>query len=101
MAVVLLWQPAAALSAGFWLSFGLVGALIWATAGRKTPRDVLDYIHNDDFRLPQLTWRDKLRLAAQAQWAATLLGGVATIALFGLLPVFSPLANALAIPLFS
>ena len=101
MAVVLLWQPAAALSAGFWLAFGLVGALIWATAGRKTPRDVQDYIHNDDFRLPQLTWRDKLRLAAQAQWAATLLGGVATIALFGLLPVFSPLANALAIPLFS
>ena len=101
MAVVLLWQPAAVLSAGFWLSFGLVGALIWATAGRKTPRDVLDYIHNDDFRLSQLTWRDKLRLAAQAQWAATLLGGVATIALFGLLPVFSPLANVLAIPLFS
>ena len=101
MAAVLLMQPAAALSAGFGLSFGLVGALIWATAGRKTPRDVLDYIHNDDFRLPQLTWRDKLRLAAQAQWAATLLGGVATIALFGLLPVFSPLANALAIPLFS
>nr|WP_314488006.1 DNA internalization-related competence protein ComEC/Rec2 [uncultured Kingella sp.] len=105
MTVVLLWQPAAALSAGFWLSFGLVGALIWATAGRKSKRDVLVYIQHDDvdddFRLPELTWRDKLRIAASAQWAATLLGGVATIALFGLLPIFSPLANAVAIPLFS
>lgn len=105
MVAVLLLQPAAALSAGFWLSFGLVGALIWATAGRKSKRDVLVYIQqddaDDDFRLPELTWRDKLRIAASAQWAATLLGGVATIALFGLLPIFSPLANAVAIPLFS
>ena len=105
MAAVLLLQPAAALSAGFWLSFGLVGALIWATAGRKSKRNVLVYIRqddaDDDFRLPELTWRDKLRIAASAQWAATLLGGVATIALFGLLPIFSPLANAVAIPLFS
>ena len=105
MAAVLLLQPAAALSAGFWLSFGLVGALIWATAGRKSKRDVLVYVQHDDvaddFRLPELTWRDKLRIAASAQWAATLLGGVATIALFGLLPIFSPLANAVAIPLFS
>ena len=105
MAAVLMLQPAAALSAGFWLSFGLVGALIWATAGRKSKRDVLVYIRqddaDDDFRLPELTWRDKLRIAASAQWAATLLGGVATIALFGLLPIFSPLVNAVAIPLFS
>lgn len=105
MAAVLMLQPAAALSAGFWLSFGLVGALIWATAGRKSKRDVLVYVQHDDvdddFRLPELTWRDKLRIAASAQWAATLLGGVATIALFGLLPIFSPLANAVAIPLFS
>ena len=86
MAAVLALQPAAALSAGFWLSFGLVGALLWVSA----------------FRLPEKqSWRAKLKTAVRAQWAATLAGGVGTVALFGLLPVFSPLANAVAIPLFS
>lgn len=86
MAAVLALQPAAALSAGFWLSFGLVGALLWISA----------------FRLPEKqSWRAKLKTAVRAQWAATLAGGVGTVALFGLLPVFSPLANAVAIPLFS
>ncbi len=92
MAAVLLYQPMAVLAVGFWLSFGLVAALLWALA----------------FRLPEMGqrsfWRHRIIVLKQAvigQWAATLVGGVATIYLFGLLPIFSPLVNAVAIPLFS
>lgn len=87
MAVVLLYQPFAVLTAGFWLSFGLVAALMWVLSWRIAPR--------------QRTWRTRLHGALLGQWAATLLSGVATVFLFGLLPVFSPLVNALAIPWFS
>lgn len=87
LAAVLLFQPAAVLAAGFWLSFGLVGGLIWTLA----------------FRLSDVSgnWRTRLRQAAAGQWSATLLGGVASVFLFGLLPLFSPLVNAVAIPWFS
>lgn len=87
LAAVLLFQPTAVLAAGFWLSFGLVGGLLWVLA----------------FRLPepQQNWRVRLRQAVMGQWSATLLGGVATVFLFGLLPLFSPLVNAVAIPFFS
>lgn len=83
MSVVLLWQPMAILAVGFWLSFGLVAALIWVSAFR---------LHE-----PQ-SW---LRTFFRTQYAATVIGSLASIYWFGLLPVFSPLANALAIPFFS
>lgn len=87
LAAVLLFQPTAVLAAGFWLSFGLVGGLVWVLA----------------FRLPEtkLSWRGKLKQAVAGQWSATLLGGLAAMHLFGLLPLFSPVTNALAIPWFS
>lgn len=86
MTLVLLWQPMGVLSVGFWLSFGLLGAMMW----------VLSH------RLPAFSsWSNTLMLAIKGQWAATLCGGVATIFLFGSLPVFSPLVNAVAIPWFS
>lgn len=91
MAAVLIFQPAAVLSVGFWLSFGLVGGMLWALAARK-------------FIMRETTWQRRLTILKQAimaQWAATLLGGVAGIYLFGGLPVFSPLVNAVAIPFFS
>lgn len=81
LALILLYQPTAALSVGFWLSFGLVGTLLWALVGR----------------LPEKKWIQ----IVQAQWAATLIGGLATIAFFGVLPIFSPVVNAVAIPFFS
>ncbi|XXQ69323.1 DNA internalization-related competence protein ComEC/Rec2 [Neisseriaceae bacterium B1] len=87
MTAVLLFQPFAVLTVGFWLSFGLVGALMWALSWRLRPRET--------------SWQTKLYDAIHGQWAATLVGGVATVFLFGLLPVFSPLVNALAIPWFS
>lgn len=87
LAAVLLLDPAAALSAGFWFSFGLVGVLVWAFA----------------FRLPETrrTWRSRLKQAAWAQSAAAAAGMCATAFWFGQMPLFSPVANALAIPFFS
>lgn len=78
---VLIYQPSSVLSAGFWLSFGLVAALLWGLAYRigiaKTTQ----------------IW--------QGQWVAS----VASLPLlaygFGLIPVFSPLVNMVAIPIFT
>lgn len=87
MAVVLLYQPMAVLAVGFWLSFGLVGALMWVLAWRTQARVIVR--------------KQRWIQALMGQWAATLCGGVATVFLFGTLPVFSPLVNAVAIPWFS
>lgn len=81
LAAVLLYRPASVLAAGFWLSFGLVAVLLWALA----------------YRLPESGWRQALR----GQWAAAGAGTLASVWLFGLLPLFSPLVNAVAIPWFS
>ncbi|QMT30881.1 DNA internalization-related competence protein ComEC/Rec2 [Alysiella filiformis] len=88
---VLLFQPAAVLSVGFWLSFGLVGGLLWTFVARLQPQRqsrLKNKIH-------------ALKQAIIAQWAATLLGGIMTIYGFGALAVYSPLVNAVAIPVFS
>ncbi|MDO4878838.1 MAG: DNA internalization-related competence protein ComEC/Rec2 [Neisseria sp.] len=79
-ALVLLLDPAAALAAGSWLSFGLVAALLWAGSWR-----------GGSFR----------QSALMAQWAATLMSVVAVGWFFGAVPLLSPLANAVAIPWFS
>lgn len=89
---VLVYQPMAVLAVGFWLSFGLVGGLLWALAFRLSDSE------------QQSFWQRRwtvLKQAVMGQWSATLLGGVATIYLFGVLAVFSPLVNAVAIPFFS
>ncbi len=80
-AVVLL-DPFAVLAPGFWLSFLTVGALLWLSA-RRTGR---------------LHW---LRGWAGTQWAATLASFPLLLFLFQQLPLVSPLANAVAIPLVS
>lgn len=81
LTVVLLYQPTSVLAAGTWLSFGLVGGLIW-TLG---------------FRLPERGWKQAIR----GQWAATLLGAIGSVYFFGVLAPFSPMVNAIAIPFFS
>src|SRR5690606_38242493 len=80
-AVVLL-DPFAVLAPGFWLSFLTVGALLWLSA-RRTGR---------------LHW---LSGWAGTQWAATLASFPLLLFLFQQLPLVSPLANAVAIPLVS
>lgn len=87
LTIVLTYQPTATLSIGFWLSFGLVAVLIWALS----------------FRLPetQHNMLTTLKQATFAQGAISLISAMATIFFFGLLPLFSPLVNAIAIPFFT
>jgi competence protein ComEC len=86
---VLLWDPWATLTPGFWLSFGAVGLLLYASVGRlRAP--------------PAAGWRGRLRDAfrdgAHAQWVVTLGLAPMTLALFQQASLIAPVANAVAIP---
>jgi competence protein ComEC len=79
---VLLIDPWAVLSAGFWLSFGAMAAILWVTFGRVA--------------LP-----DKLRGWVSVQAAVTLALAPALLLLFQQVSLISPFANAIAIPVVS
>lgn len=79
---VLLFDPWAVLSAGFWLSFGAVGVILYVLGGRITPNR---------------GWR----AAVHIQVAIALAMTPALLALFNAFSIVSPVANALAIPLVS
>lgn len=81
MAVVV-FDPFAVLSVGFWLSFGVVGFLIWAGANRMG-------------KIQQ--WQ----VWVGTQWAATVASMPILLVVFGQFPLVSPLANAVAIPVVS
>ncbi|MFV2029488.1 DNA internalization-related competence protein ComEC/Rec2 [Neisseria sp. S1] len=83
LAMVLLIEPSAVLDNGFWLSFGLVAALLWISFGRNRK-----YISG---------WR----LAVDGQLAVTVLSVIVLGVLFSSVPIISPLVNAVAIPWFS
>jgi competence protein ComEC len=89
LAAVLLWDPWATLTPGFWLSFGAVGLLLYASVGRL--RDA-----------PAAGWRARLRDVfrdgAHAQWVVTLGLAPMTLALFQQVSLIAPVANAVAIP---
>ncbi len=80
--VVVLLDPWAVLSAGFWLSFGAVAAMLLATTAR----------------VGKPHW---LRAWWAPQWAVTLALAPVLLLLFGQFSLISPLANAFAIPLVS
>ncbi|MDO4997424.1 MAG: DNA internalization-related competence protein ComEC/Rec2 [Neisseria sp.] len=82
LAAVLLLDPSATLAVGTWLSFGMVGVLLWSSAHRLEE---------------WATWKTALRGQIAASWATLLGAGF----LFAAVPVFSPLVNAVAIPWFS
>lgn len=79
---VLLVDPWAVLSAGFWLSFGAVGVILYLLAGRTG-------------RIPG--WR----AAAATQGGITLATAPALVVLFNGFSLLSPVANAFAIPVVS
>lgn len=87
LAVVLLLDPWAVLASGFWLSFGAVAAILYATAGR----DVLGRPGR---------W-SAVRLAARTQYAVTLGLVPLSVLLFSQVSLVGPLANAVAIPVVS
>jgi competence protein ComEC len=82
LVLVLLLDPWAVTSAGFWLSFGAVAVLFQAGSGRIRPEHWL------------ARW-------GRAQWAVTLGMIPALLALFHSFSLVSPLANAVAIPVVS
>ncbi|MEC5396673.1 DNA internalization-related competence protein ComEC/Rec2 [Uliginosibacterium sp. H1] len=89
--LVLLIDPWAVLSAGFWLSFGAVAALL--VAARSTG-------DADAEGMPaQLWWRAGQWL--RAQWAITLLTLPLLLGVFQQFSLVSPLANLVAIPVVS
>lgn len=82
LATAVLVDPWALLAVGFWLSFGAVGALMYADAyavGRRS------------------AWR----AAVRTQWSATWAMVPLLLLLFGQVSLVSPLANAFAIPAVS
>jgi len=80
--MVLLLDPWAVSSAGFWLSFGAVGLLFYIGTGR-------------------LGEGRRLAAWARAQWAVTVGMVPALLALFQQFSLVSPFANAVAIPVVS
>lgn len=89
LVVVLIWDPWASLSPGMWLSFGAVGLLLYAGAGRLA-------------RSPPRLRRQRailvLREAARTQWIVTIGLVPGTLALFQQVSLVSGVANAIAIP---
>lgn len=81
VALVLLYDPLAVLSVGFWLSFLLVAALMWAGEGNGQT--------------------SKLQQLFQSQWAAGIASLVLVAFMFGSVPLASAPVNALAIPWFT
>jgi competence protein ComEC len=87
LGIVVLMDPWAMLWPGFWLSFGAVGVILYASAGRL----------GFEVKGMRAAWRT----AARTQYAVTLGLVPLTMLLFGQVSLVSPVANAVAIPLVS
>ncbi|MGZ3183963.1 MAG: DNA internalization-related competence protein ComEC/Rec2 [Telluria sp.] len=84
--VVVLLDPWSVLAPGFWLSFGAVGAILFAGVGR------MEGGHG---------WRPAMHAASRTQLAVTVGLVPLTMLLFAQFSLASPLANAVAIPVVS
>ena len=90
-AVVVLLDPWAVMWPGFWLSFGAVAVILYASSGRAAaPPDTR-----------RARWLAALAQAGRTQYAVTLGLVPLTMLLFAQVSLASPLANALAIPVVS
>lgn len=82
LAVTVFLDPWAVLAPGFWLSFGAVAVIVYASGGRlQRPHWLLEAVHS--------------------QWAVTLGLMPLLLVLFHQTSLISPVANAFAIPLIS
>jgi competence protein ComEC len=100
-AVVVL-DPWAVMWPGFWLSFGAVATILYATTGRtqsraEEPPVIGPAVPSTD----SARWLGSLRAAAHVQYVVTLGLVPLTMLLFGQVSLVSPIANAFAIPLVS
>ena len=89
LAAVVVWDPWAGLTPGFWLSFGSVGLLLYANVGRLAANPPAT-------RMARMA--HALHLAARTQALVTIGLVPMTLAIFQQVSLISPLANTLAIP---
>lgn len=90
LVVVLLLDPWAGMSPGFWLSFVAVGLLLWAALS--------EHVSSNE----QRSWRQRLNLwfkgFGRTQWAVTIGTLPFLLLFFSQFSLISPLTNAVAIP---
>ncbi|UGQ48430.1 DNA internalization-related competence protein ComEC/Rec2 [Massilia endophytica] len=108
--VVVLFDPWAVMWPGFWLSFGAVAIILYASVGRTSlhktmrPADLDGQGPYPERGAPLPRGRRllaNLRAAVNTQYAITLGLVPLTMLLFAQISIVSPLANAIAIPLVS
>ena len=90
---VLLFDPWAVLWPGFWLSFGAVATILYATVGRVSAMP--------EARGTRASLLYQLALGAHTQYVVTVGLVPLTVLLFSQVSLVSPVANALAIPVIS
>ncbi|ACC70625.1 ComEC/Rec2 family competence protein [Paraburkholderia phymatum] len=111
LGLVLLVDPWAVVSAGFWLSFCAVGAILFAMSGhariaRNTSRDAgleegeRTFVMRcgDALRLCIGGLNERIRSGARVQLAVTIALAPLTVCFFSQIPLIGPFANAFAIP---
>ncbi|CAD6513848.1 hypothetical protein LMG28727_00776 [Paraburkholderia kirstenboschensis] len=113
LGLVLLIDPWAVVSAGFWLSFCAVAAILFATSGRPRVQNHEQRTHETDEQggapgqLSRLraaavnrirAFGERLHGAAHVQFAVTVALAPLTIYWFAQIPLVGPLANSFAIP---
>ncbi|CAG0999493.1 partial ComE operon protein 3, partial [Burkholderiales bacterium] len=99
--VVLLLDPWAVLSAGFWLSFGAVALILYVTANRLGHARWGQESDSAAVGHPLASTLRGLMQYGRVQWAISIGLIPPLLALFQQVSVVSPLANAFAIPLVS
>ena len=110
LGIVVLLDPWAVLWPGFWLSFGAVAVILYASVGRieaRAPRG-RGAASGPSAAAQAPGWRQRtggllhtLHLGAHTQYAVTFGLVPLTMLLFAQISIVSPLANAVAIPLVS
>ncbi|MCK9200984.1 MAG: DNA internalization-related competence protein ComEC/Rec2 [Gallionella sp.] len=98
---VLIPDPWAVISAGFWLSFGAVALILYVTAHRIEHLSWLREGDGEAVGHPSAYPLRVLKEYTAVQWAMTVGLTPLLLALFQQVSLVSPLANALAIPLVS
>lgn len=94
LGIVVVLDPWAVLWPGFWLSFGAVAIILYASAGRA----VLQYSSETSRSASMVA---TLKSASHTQYVVTIGLVPLTMLLFGQISLVSPIANAVAIPLVS
>ncbi|MGH8781133.1 DNA internalization-related competence protein ComEC/Rec2 [Paraburkholderia sp.] len=106
LGLVLLIDPWAVLSAGFWLSFCAVAAILFALSGpshRVVPNETIEHesVVRRFVRRSLRVWANHLREGSRVQFAVTIALAPLTVWWFAQIPLVGPLANVFAVPWMS